>query len=101
VLLGAGLGVGWALHGVNGMAIGAAIGALSATLVLAVLAAPALPRGTLGSTMRTVLVAAVLLVVLLLTAHVPVLWLVCSAVGSLIALRPDLVRRAMHRRSRR
>ena len=32
VLLAAGLGVGWALHGVNGMAAGAAIGALSATL---------------------------------------------------------------------
>ena len=101
VLLGAGLGVGWALHGVNGMAVGAAVGALSATLVLAVLAAPALPHGTLGSTLRTALVAAVLLVVLLLTVHVPVLWLVCATVGGLLALRPDLVRRAVHRRSRR
>ena len=63
-------------------------------MVLAVLAAPALPRGTLGSTMRTVLVAAVLLVVLLLTARIPVLWLVCATVGGLLALRPDLVSRA-------
>ena len=101
VLLAAGLGVGWALHGVNGMAVGAAVGALSATLVLAVLAAPALPRGTLGSTMRTVLVAAVLLVVLLFTARIPVLWLVCATVGGLLALRPDLVRRAVHRKLRR
>ena len=101
VLLAAGLGVGWALHGVNGMAAGAAIGALSATLVLAVLAAPALPRGTLGSTARTTLVAAVLLVVLLLTARIPVLWLVCAAVGGLLALRPDVVRRVLRRRSRR
>ena len=69
--------------------------------MLAVLAAPALPRGTLGSTARTALVAAVLLVVLLLTARVPVLWLVCAAVGGLLALRPDVVRSLLRRRSRR
>jgi O-antigen/teichoic acid export membrane protein len=101
VCLGAGLGVGWALNGVNGLAVGAAVGALTATLLLAMLAAPALPRGQLGSTARTLLIAAVLLVVLLLTAHLPALWLVCAAVGGLLALRPDLVRRALHRRSRR
>jgi O-antigen/teichoic acid export membrane protein len=101
VLLSAGLGVGWALDGVNGLAVGAAVGALSATLVLAVLAAPALPHGTLGSTVRTALVAVALLGVLLLTARIPVLWLVCAAVGGLLALRPDLVRRAVHRKPRR
>jgi O-antigen/teichoic acid export membrane protein len=101
VLLSAGLGVGWALGGVAGLATGAAAGALTATLVLALLAAPALPAGTLGSTARTVLVAAVLLVVLLLTAHLLVLWLICAAVGGLLALRPDLVRGLLHRRSRR
>ena len=50
VCLGAGLGVGWALDGVDGLAAGAAAGALTATLLLAILAAPALPPGTLGST---------------------------------------------------
>jgi hypothetical protein len=101
VCLGAGLGVGWVLDGVNGLAAGAAVGALTATLLLAILAAPALPPGQLGSIARTMLIATVLLVVLLLTAHLPVLWLVCAAVGGLLALRPDLVRRALHRRSRR
>ncbi|MDT0351223.1 lipopolysaccharide biosynthesis protein [Pseudonocardia charpentierae] len=101
VLLSAGLGVGWVLGGVAGLATGAAAGALTATLVLALLTAPALPAGTLGSTARTVLVAAVLLVVLLLTAHLLVLWLICAAVGGLLALRPDLVRGLLHRRPRR
>lgn len=101
VCLSAGLGVGWVLDGVDGLAAGAAAGALTATLLLAILAAPALPPGTLGSTARTTLIAAVLLVVLLLTAHLPVLWLACAAVGGLLALRPDLVRRAVARRSRR
>lgn len=99
--LGAGLGVGWALDGVDGLAAGAAVGALTATLLLGILAAPALPHGTLASTARTVPIAAVLLAVLLLTADVPVLWLVCAAAGGLLALRPDLVRQAVARRSRR
>lgn len=101
VCLGTGLGVGWALDEVSGLAAGAAVGALTATLLLAILAAPALPPGTFGSTARTTLIAAALLVVLLLTAHLPVLWLVCAGIGGLLALRPDLVRRAVARRSRR
>jgi O-antigen/teichoic acid export membrane protein len=101
VCLGGGLGVGWAVDEVNGLAVGAAVGALSATLLLAILTAPALPPGTFASTARTTLIAAVLLAVLLLTAHLPVLWLACAAVGGLLALRPDLVRKAVARRSRR
>jgi O-antigen/teichoic acid export membrane protein len=97
VLLAAGLGVGWAVNGVAGLAVGAAVGALTATLVLALLAAPALPADSLRSTARTALVAAVLLVALLLTASLPVLWLACAAVGGVLALRPDLVRKAVRR----
>ena len=96
-LLAAGLGVGWALGGVAGLAVGAAAGALTATLVLAVLAAPALPADTLSATAKAALVAAVLLVVLLLTASLPVLWLVCAAVGGVLALRPDLVGKVVRR----
>jgi len=43
----------------------------------------------------------VLLVVLLLTARIPVLWLVCATVGGLLALRPDVASRVLRRRSRR
>jgi hypothetical protein len=50
---------------------------------------------------KSVLVAAVLLVVLLLTEHIPLLWLACAAIGGVLALRPDLVRTALHRRVRR
>ena len=99
VLVAAGLGVGWALHGVNGMAAGAAIGALSATLVLAVLAAAALPRGTLARVPTS--------------SSPPSLRSCCrSPRGSrccgwrrggrgLLALRPDVVRGLLRRRSRR
>jgi len=97
VLLAAGLGVGWALDGVAGLAVGAATGALVATLVLALLAAPALSAEIVRSTARAALVAAVLLVVLLLTASIPVLWLACAAVGGVLALRPDLVRKVVRR----
>lgn len=97
VLLATGLGVGWAAGGVAGLAVGAAAGALTATLVLALLAAPALPADSLSSTARAALVAAVLLVVLVLTASFPVLWLACAAVGGVLALRPDLLRKAVRR----
>ncbi|MDT7581062.1 MAG: hypothetical protein QOK35_2326 [Pseudonocardiales bacterium] len=97
ILLAAGLGVGWAMDGVAGLAVGAAAGALVATLVLALLAAPALSAEIVRSTARAALVAAVLLVVLLLTASIPVLWLACAAVGGVLALRPDLVRKVVRR----
>jgi O-antigen/teichoic acid export membrane protein len=99
VCVAAGLGLGWAADGVTGLAVGAAVGALTATVLLALVSAPVLPPGTLGATARALLVAAVLFAVLLLTARVPVLWLVCAVTGSLLALRPDLVGRALHRRS--
>ena len=95
--LAVGLGAGWAADGVTGLAIGAAAGALAATVLLALLAAPALPAGTAGATARTALVAAGLLGVLLLAARSPAVWLVCAAVGGLLALRPDLVRRVVGR----
>ena len=95
--VGAGLGVGWALGGVTGLAVGAAAGALTATAVVALLAEPALPAGTPGATLRATAAAAVLLVVLLLAADVPLLWLACAAVGSLLALRPELLARAVRR----
>jgi O-antigen/teichoic acid export membrane protein len=98
VCLAAGLGVGWAWNGVTGFAVGAAVGALAATLVLCALAAPAMPAGTFAATARAVGIAAVLLVILLLTERVPLLWLACAAVGSLLALRPDLVREKLLRR---
>jgi O-antigen/teichoic acid export membrane protein len=101
VCLAAGLGVGWAVDGVTGFAVGAGVGALSATLLLCALAAPAAPDGTFRDTVKSVLVAAVLLVVLLLTERVPLLWLACAAIGGALALRPDLVRTALHRKVRR
>jgi O-antigen/teichoic acid export membrane protein len=101
VLEGLGLGVGWAMNGVTGFAVGAAVGSLAATLVLCFLAAPAVPVGTFTATVRAILIAAGLLVVLLLTEHIPLLWLACAAVGGVLALRPDLVRTALHRKVRR
>jgi hypothetical protein len=86
---------------VTGFAVGAAVGSLAATLVLCALTAPAVPEGTFRDTVKSVLVAAVLLVVLLLTEHIPLLWLACAAIGGVLALRPDLVRTALHRRVRR
>ena len=95
--LAAGLGFGWALDGVVGLANGAAAGALAATAVLTVLALPALPAGTVPGTLRTLAAAAALLVLLLLTARVPALWVACAAVGGLVALRPELPRRLVRR----
>ncbi len=96
-LVTAGLGAGWAVDGVPGLAVGTAAGTLAAAVVLVLLAAPALPAGTVRDTARTALAAAVLLVVLLLAAPLPVFWTVCAAVGGLASLRPDLVRRAVRR----
>jgi O-antigen/teichoic acid export membrane protein len=97
VAMTAGLGFGWAAGGVTGLAVGAAVGAVLATAVLGVLAAPVLPPGTARDLGRDVAVAVVLLAVLLLVAPVPLLWLGCAAVGGLLALRPDLVQRAVRR----
>jgi hypothetical protein len=93
VAIAGGLGVGWALDGVTGLAVGAAVGAVIATGALGVLAAPVLPSGTTGDLLRSGAVAAILLGVLLMAAPIPLLWLACAAAGGLLALRPDLVRR--------
>ena len=97
VAIAAGLGIGWALDGVTGLAVGAAVGAVVATGALGVLTAPVLPSGTSGDLAADGAVAVVLLAMLLLVSSVPLLWLGCAAVGGILALRPDLVRRRVVR----
>ena len=87
VALPAGLLTGWALGGVDGLAVGAAVGALAATAGMAVIAAPVLPAGTASATVRDGALAAVLLVLAWLTRGVPVLWLAVALLAGLLVLR--------------
>ncbi len=87
VALPIGLLAGWALDGVHGLAAGAAVGALVATVGMAVIAAPVLPAGTGWATLRDVLAAGVLLGAAWLARPAPVLWLGVAAVAGLFVLR--------------
>ncbi|MCO1660267.1 glycosyltransferase [Pseudonocardia humida] len=87
VALPAGLVAGWALDGVHGLAVGAAIGALVATLGMAAIAAPVLPGGTGWATLRDVLAALVLLGTAWPARSVPVLWLGVAVAAGLLVLR--------------
>ncbi|AHI00374.1 glycosyltransferase [Kutzneria albida] len=65
---------GWALGGATGLAIAAALGSVLVSGVLAVLAANLLPPGSILATLRAVLSAGALLLVLWLVHEVPLLW---------------------------
>jgi O-antigen/teichoic acid export membrane protein len=80
VLLPSGMLLGWRIDGVPGLAVGAAVGAVSAAGVLWVVAAPLLPAQTPRRALGALLVAGALVGLLALAGHVPVLWICCVLV---------------------
>jgi glycosyltransferase involved in cell wall biosynthesis/O-antigen/teichoic acid export membrane protein len=83
----AGLLIGWYAASVTGLAIGAAIGALIATVGMAVIAAPVLPPGTGAASTRDLALAAALLLVAWLARPQPLAWIIVAAVYGLGLLR--------------
>ena len=79
LLVSAGLGGGWQLSGLPGLAVGGAAGAGLAAISLLLLARPVLPSGTRAILTRCAVLAAVSAAVLHLAAPLPVLWLVAVA----------------------
>lgn len=86
LVLPAGLVLGWRIDGVHGLAVGCALGALTATTVLAVIAAPLLPSGIAWWTVTGLARAAVLLAVLQLLRPHPTLWLIAVAAAGAVVL---------------
>jgi O-antigen/teichoic acid export membrane protein len=80
VVLPTGMLLGWRIDGVPGLAVGAAVGAVSAAGLLCVVAAPLLPAGTARRALGALAVAGVLVVLLAVAARVPVLWMCCVLV---------------------
>jgi len=83
-----GLWVGWELNRVPGMAAGAAAGAVSAALVMAVLARPVLANANPGKGAgRFAILAVALIVVLGVAAHLqPLLWLLPAMISGVAVL---------------
>jgi O-antigen/teichoic acid export membrane protein len=79
VLVLSGLVLGWQLRELVGLAVGGALGALAASVALAVLAAPLLPRGTARLALYGLASTGVLVAALQLVRFSPLLWL--GAVG--------------------
>jgi O-antigen/teichoic acid export membrane protein len=79
VLVLSGLVLGWQLRELVGLAVGGALGALAASVALAVLAAPLLPRGTARLALCGLASTGVLVAALQLVRFSPLLWL--GAVG--------------------
>jgi hypothetical protein len=82
-----GLLLGWRLNQVQGLAVGAAAGALLAGAVLAVIARPLLPSGTGRLTITGMLGAAPLFVALQLMRSHPALWLTAVILAGAVILR--------------
>jgi glycosyltransferase involved in cell wall biosynthesis/O-antigen/teichoic acid export membrane protein len=83
----AGLVLGWRIDGIHGLAVGCALGALTATAVLAVIASPLLPSGTAWRAVMGLARAAVLLAALQLARPHPTLWLIAVAATGAVLLR--------------
>jgi O-antigen/teichoic acid export membrane protein len=87
VLMAAGMLSGWWVDGVPGLALGAALGALSAAGALWFAAFPLLPGHTMRGALRALLVAGAVVALLALAGRVPVLWVCCVLVLGGAALR--------------
>ncbi|MFJ4284652.1 hypothetical protein ACIPY0_03300 [Paenarthrobacter nicotinovorans] len=83
-----GLWAGWELNAVEGMAVGTAIGAVTAGLVMAVLARPILAAAKPGKGAgRFAVVATALIVILAVAAHLqPFVWLALAIVSGVTVL---------------
>ncbi|WFR84306.1 glycosyltransferase family 39 protein [Arthrobacter sp. Y-9] len=88
LLVGGGLWVGWRMNAVTGMAVGCAIGAMLAALVLVVLARPILLTANPGRVAGRYALYAVALVVVLAVASIlnPIVWLLLAAVAGIAVL---------------
>jgi O-antigen/teichoic acid export membrane protein len=76
VLIPIGILAGWHVGGVNGLAVGSALGALLSAGVLGLIALPHLPAGSLRTAIKGVLAGSVLTAILAAVSIFPVLWLV-------------------------
>jgi glycosyltransferase involved in cell wall biosynthesis/O-antigen/teichoic acid export membrane protein len=79
--------LGWRIDGVSGLAVGAALGALTAGAVMCAGVAPLLPSGTLRRAARGLVAAGLLLALLELLRPYPVLWLALACLTGTAALR--------------
>jgi O-antigen/teichoic acid export membrane protein len=87
VLLPTGLLLGWSLHGVPGLAVGGAVGALAATGALLVAALPLFPARTLRGALFALPLTVSLVALLELAGRVPLLWLCCVLLVGAAVLR--------------
>ncbi|MGH3546552.1 MAG: glycosyltransferase [Pseudonocardiaceae bacterium] len=87
IIVPSGLVLGWRLNQIQGLAVGAAVGALLAATVLAVITTPLLPSGVGRLTITGLLGAAPLFVALQLTRPHPALWLTAVALAGAVVLR--------------
>jgi len=87
LVLPAGLVLGWRIDGIHGLTVGCALGALTATAALAVIAAPLLPSGTAWRAVTGLAKAAVLLAALQLARPHPTLWLIAVVAAGAVMLR--------------
>ncbi len=83
-----GLWTGWQLNAVTGMAIGSAVGAVTACVVLAVLARPVLAAAHPGRGAGAFLIMACILIVILAVAAqvLPLVWLAFAAFSGITVL---------------
>ncbi|MEV4951908.1 oligosaccharide flippase family protein [Paenarthrobacter nitroguajacolicus] len=83
-----GLWIGWQLNAVSGMAVGSAIGAVTAGLVLTLLARPVLASANPGKRAgRFAILAFALIVILAVAAHLqPLLWLLLAGISGATVL---------------
>jgi O-antigen/teichoic acid export membrane protein len=88
VLLSSGMLLGWWIDEVTGLAVGAAVGAVSSAVVMWVIAAPLLPAQTPRRVLGALLVAGGLVALLALAGEVPVVWVCCALVlgGAVVRL---------------
>ncbi len=86
VLILGGLFAGWALGGVEGIAIGCAVGALTAAGALTMFAAPILPPASGPMAIRGLAIAGGFALVLKLAAGLPLMWLLLVLLTGLVVL---------------
>ena len=81
ILMVAGFAAGWNLDGIRGLAIGSAIGALAATVVLTGMTAPYLPKGIARFTIVALGAFGAVLFILFLASPHPAVWLAIAGVA--------------------
>lgn len=77
---------GWQVNGVRGLAVGSAIGSVVAAIVLVLISYRLLPPRAGRMALKGVLPAAVLIIVLMLAALQPVIWLIAALGIGLVVL---------------